>query len=230
MPPGAAIRAASQQRGERYSLGSRRRGRPSDFPSDARVPDEPRNPCGGRRIWHAIWHGSRKTRCDGGTQRDEPKWRPMLFRRLLLYSAGTGETHWDGGTLLRIRRLGVRISLRARKSAGHRLADERLIFGFSKFGTQVVPDVGILTRPEARFPLQRSLPLRPPVAYARAGLGVAVAANWASLRMRDATTEEGCRPSRYDQNLAHDGSATSVEVKALGRFGDRTATPLSYFG
>ena len=72
MPPGAAVRAASQQRGERYSLGSRRRGRPSDFPSDARVPDEPRNPCGGRRIWHAIWHGSRKTRCDGGTQRDEP--------------------------------------------------------------------------------------------------------------------------------------------------------------
>jgi len=126
-------------------------------------------------------------------------------------------------------------SLRARKSAGHRLADERLIFGFSKFGTQVVPDVGILTvgiltRPEARFPLQRSLPLRPPVAYARAGLGVAVAANWASLRMRDATTEEGCRPSRYDQNLAHDGSATCVDVKALGRFGDRTANPLSHFG
>ena len=121
-------------------------------------------------------------------------------------------------------------SLRARKSAGHRLADQRLIFGFSKFGTQVVTDVGILARPEARFPLQRSLPLRPLVAYARAGLGVAVAANWASLRMRDATTEEGCRPSRYDQNLAHDGSATCVDVKALGRFGDRTANPLSHFG
>src|SRR3974377_1995307 len=43
-------------------------------------------------------------------------------------------------------------SLRARKSAGHRGAGQRLIFGPTKFGTQVGTEVGILTRPEARFP------------------------------------------------------------------------------
>ena len=59
--------------------------------------------------------GAARPVATGGTQRDEPKWRPMLFRRLLLYSAGTGETHWDGGTLLRIRRLGVRIPPSAQK-------------------------------------------------------------------------------------------------------------------
>ena len=65
-------------------------------------------------------------------------------------------------------------SLRARKSAGHRLADQRLIFGPTKFGTQVGTEVGILTRPEARFPYNDRRGCAH-VPYARAGLGVAVA-------------------------------------------------------
>ena len=67
-----------------------------------------------------------------------------MFHCLLLYSVGTGGTGWDGGILLRIRRLGVRIPPSAhlrRESAGHRLADPRVFFGMAKFGTQVGTDL-----------------------------------------------------------------------------------------
>jgi hypothetical protein len=40
-------------------------GRPPEFASGALVSDEPKEPLWCRRIWHAIWHGKRKTGCDG---------------------------------------------------------------------------------------------------------------------------------------------------------------------
>jgi hypothetical protein len=49
----------------------------------------------------------------GATQWDTPIRRYSDFQTLSLYSGGTGATHWDGGTLLRIRRLGVQIPERA---------------------------------------------------------------------------------------------------------------------
>jgi hypothetical protein len=57
------------------------------------------------------------------------------FQSFLLYSAVAGATHWDGGTLLRIRRLGVRIPPSAPKRPGHRLVSRRLIWCPPKFGT-----------------------------------------------------------------------------------------------
>jgi hypothetical protein len=51
----------------------------------------------------------------GATQRDKPTRCYRDFQALSLYSAGTGATHWDGGILLRIRRLGVRIPPSAHK-------------------------------------------------------------------------------------------------------------------
>jgi hypothetical protein len=53
--------------------------------------------------------GGARRAATGATQRDKLIQRYSDFRGLSLYSGGTGETHWDGGTLLRIRRLGVRI-------------------------------------------------------------------------------------------------------------------------
>ena len=50
--------------------------------------------------------GGARLAATGGTQRDEPIRRSICSNIFLLYSTGTGGTGWDGGTLLRIRRLG----------------------------------------------------------------------------------------------------------------------------
>ena len=68
-----------------------------------------------RRIWHAIWHGRRKTGCDRRDSGRQTRTALHRFLPSLLYSAGTVGTGWDSGTLLRIRRLGVRIPASALK-------------------------------------------------------------------------------------------------------------------
>jgi hypothetical protein len=92
----------------------------------------------------------------GATRCDEPIRLSTDFQLFYLYSAGTGATPWDCGTPLRITSLGFE-SLRARKSAGHRLAEPRWIFGPAKFGTQVGTD---LTVSADSYPTGSPIPAR----------------------------------------------------------------------
>jgi hypothetical protein len=92
------------------------RGQPSDFGSDAQVL---------RRavmrlsrlanLERNLATGGARLAATGGTHCDEAITLSSDFRRLSLDSGGTRGTHWDGGILLRIRRLGVRIPPSAQK-------------------------------------------------------------------------------------------------------------------
>jgi hypothetical protein len=126
----------------------------------------------------------------GGIQRDEPESRPMLFRCLLLYSGGTGETLCDGGTLLRMRRLGVRIPPSAQKCLSQ-AAEPHLIFGPAKFGTQVGRTQRILTRPETRLALGSSTELSHCTVRARQQLIFRHGAGTCPRRIRPGRLENG---------------------------------------
>ena len=54
---------------------------------------------------------------------------PSAFHWFWLYAGRTGGIHWDGGTLLRIRRLGVRIPPSALKGPRHKVAGNVLSAG-----------------------------------------------------------------------------------------------------
>jgi hypothetical protein len=96
-------------------LAALQRARPSDFGSDAWFAGEPRALVVLGELGTRFGTVLARLAATGATQRDKLIRRFADFQPLSLYSGGTREAHWDGGTLLRIRRLGVRIPPSAQK-------------------------------------------------------------------------------------------------------------------
>jgi hypothetical protein len=105
-------------------------------------PGEPKGRCGAWQIWHAIWHGRRKTGCD---RSDSAGQAHLALQRL---SSPVVVLWRDRRDPLERRHPptdqkvgGSNPSERAKSASGHGLADERLIFGAGKLGTQVETDL-----------------------------------------------------------------------------------------
>jgi hypothetical protein len=77
--------------------------------SHALVPDEAKTLYGAARFGTRLGTGGARLAATGGAHCDEAITLSSECEWLWLYFGGTGATHWDGGTLLPIRRLGVRI-------------------------------------------------------------------------------------------------------------------------